>query len=103
MLEVGVNGGHSAFLALTSEPGLEYHGVDICEYAYVKPAVAWLQVCLAVRAGHAGLSIDGGYGPATRAAVTAFQTQASLPPTGDADGPTCAALAALPVVYATAA
>ena len=63
------------------------------------PAVAWMQVCLAVRAGHSGLSIDGGYGPATRAAVAAFQTQAALPPTGDADGATCAALAALPIIY----
>jgi predicted O-methyltransferase YrrM len=43
MLEVGVNGGHSAFLALSANPGLSYHGVDIGSHAYVSPAVAWLQ------------------------------------------------------------
>ena len=43
MLEVGVNGGHSAYVALTSNPVLEFHGVDICEHAYVRPAVAQLQ------------------------------------------------------------
>jgi hypothetical protein len=43
LLEVGVNGGHSAYLALTANPTLEFHGVDICEHAYVEPAVAWLQ------------------------------------------------------------
>jgi Methyltransferase domain len=43
MLEVGVNGGHSAFLALTENRTLEWHGVDICEWGYVKPAVAWLE------------------------------------------------------------
>ena len=43
MLEVGVNGCHSAFLALSENPGLEFHGVDICDFAYVKPAVGWLQ------------------------------------------------------------
>lgn len=43
MLEVGVNGGHSAYLALTSNPVLEFHGVDICDHAYVRPAVAHLQ------------------------------------------------------------
>ncbi len=42
MLEVGVNGGHSAFLALSSNPGLLYHGVDVCDHAYVIPAVEWL-------------------------------------------------------------
>jgi hypothetical protein len=43
MLEVGVNGGHSAYLALTTNPGLEFHGVDICDHAYVQPAIRWLQ------------------------------------------------------------
>jgi hypothetical protein len=43
LLEVGVNGGHSALLALSENPTLEFHGVDICEHAYVKPAVAWLE------------------------------------------------------------
>ena len=43
LLEVGVNGGHSAYLALTSNQGLEFCGVDVCEHAYVRPAVRWLQ------------------------------------------------------------
>ena len=43
MLEVGVNGGHSAYLALTSNPELEFHGIDICEHAYVLPAAAHLE------------------------------------------------------------
>ena len=43
MLEVGVNGGHSAYLALTSNPLLEFHGIDICEHAYVLAAVAQLE------------------------------------------------------------
>jgi Methyltransferase domain len=43
LLEIGVNGGHSAFLALTSNSELRFHGVDICEHTYVKPAVAWLR------------------------------------------------------------
>jgi hypothetical protein len=42
MLEVGVNGGHSAFMALSSNPELSYHGVDVCDHAYVVPAVEWL-------------------------------------------------------------
>jgi hypothetical protein len=43
MLEIGVNGGHSAYLALTANPSLEFHGVDVGEHAYVRPAVAWLE------------------------------------------------------------
>jgi hypothetical protein len=43
MLEIGVAGGHSAYLALSANPKLLYHGVDICEHAYVIPAVEWLQ------------------------------------------------------------
>jgi len=43
LLEIGVNGGHSAYLALTANPDLEFHGVDICEHAYVWPAVKWLE------------------------------------------------------------
>ncbi len=43
LLEVGVNGCHSAYLALTENLELEYHGVDICEYSYVEHAVAWLE------------------------------------------------------------
>lgn len=44
MLEVGVNGCHSAYLALTENPELEFHGVDICHNAYVERAVAWLKI-----------------------------------------------------------
>jgi Methyltransferase domain len=43
LLEIGVNGGHSAYLALTENPELEFHGVDICEHSYVENAVAWLK------------------------------------------------------------
>ncbi len=43
MLEIGVNGGHSAYVALTMNPKLEFHGIDICEHPYVRPAVAHLQ------------------------------------------------------------
>jgi Methyltransferase domain len=43
MLEVGVNGCHSAYLALTENPDLEFYGVDICEFSYVERAVAWLK------------------------------------------------------------
>jgi hypothetical protein len=42
MLEIGVNGGHSAYVALTANPDLEFHGIDICEHAYVQSAVAHL-------------------------------------------------------------
>ena len=43
LLEIGVNGGHSAYVALTANPKLAYHGVDICFHGYVRPAIAWLQ------------------------------------------------------------
>lgn len=43
MLEIGVNGGHSAYLALTSNAMLEFHGIDICEHAYVLPVVVHLE------------------------------------------------------------
>jgi hypothetical protein len=39
MLEIGVNGGHSAYVALTANPDLEFHGIDICEHVYVQSAV----------------------------------------------------------------
>lgn len=42
LLEVGVNGGHSAFVALTSNPNLELHGVDVCVHAYARHAAQWL-------------------------------------------------------------
>ena len=38
-----MNGGHSAYIALTANPDLKFHGVDICQHAYVRPAVAILQ------------------------------------------------------------
>jgi Methyltransferase domain len=43
ILEIGVNGGHSALLALSANPDLQYHGIDICDHAYVTPAVKWLE------------------------------------------------------------
>ena len=43
MLEVGVNGGHSAYVALTANPHLAFHGVDVCEHAYVRPAIELLK------------------------------------------------------------
>jgi hypothetical protein len=43
LLEVGVNGGHSAYVALSANPNLSFHGVDICEHAYVRPAVEQLE------------------------------------------------------------
>ena len=43
LLEIGVNGGHSAYAALTANPELTYFGVDICDHAYVRPAIRWLQ------------------------------------------------------------
>ena len=43
LLEIGVNGGHSAYAALTANPELTYFGVDICAHAYVRPANEWLQ------------------------------------------------------------
>lgn len=42
MLEVGVNAGHGALLFLSSNVDLVWHGVDICEHAYVEPCVAFL-------------------------------------------------------------
>ena len=41
MLEIGVNGGHSALLALAG--GVEYHGVDICEHRYTRPVAEFLK------------------------------------------------------------
>jgi hypothetical protein len=43
LLEVGVNGGHSAYVALSANPNLSFHGVDICEHAYVRPAIEVLK------------------------------------------------------------
>jgi hypothetical protein len=43
LLEVGVNGGHSAYVALSANPKLSFRGVDICENAYVRPAIEVLK------------------------------------------------------------
>ena len=43
LLEIGVNGGHSAYAALTANPELTYFGIDICAHSYVRPAIEWLQ------------------------------------------------------------
>jgi hypothetical protein len=42
MLEVGVNAGHAALLCLSANVDLVWHGLDICEHAYVEPCVAYL-------------------------------------------------------------
>ena len=42
MLEVGVNAGHGALLALSGNPDLHWTGVDIGLHAYVEPCVAFL-------------------------------------------------------------
>ncbi len=41
MLEIGMNAGHSALLALAC--GVEYHGVDIALHPYVRPAAEFLK------------------------------------------------------------
>lgn len=41
MLEIGFNAGHSALLALSR--GVEYHGVDICQYKFCRPAAEFLK------------------------------------------------------------
>ena len=43
MLEVGVNAGHSALLALSSNPRLEYYGVDIISHGYTIECVDFLK------------------------------------------------------------
>jgi hypothetical protein len=43
MLEVGVNAGHSALLALSSNPKLQYYGVDIMSHAYAIECVDYLK------------------------------------------------------------
>jgi hypothetical protein len=43
MLEVGVNAGHSALLALSSNPRLQYYGVDIVSHGYTLPCVDFLK------------------------------------------------------------
>ena len=43
VLEVGVNAGHSALLALSCNPRLEYFGVDIVDHAYTSDCVDYLK------------------------------------------------------------
>ena len=43
LLEVGVNAGHSALLALSSNPRLEYYGVDIMSHTYTAECVDFLK------------------------------------------------------------
>jgi hypothetical protein len=43
LLEVGVNAGHSALLALSSSARLEYYGVDIMSHAYTAECVDFLK------------------------------------------------------------
>jgi Methyltransferase domain len=43
LLEIGVNGGHSAYVALSANPDLSFYGVDICEHAYVRPVIELLK------------------------------------------------------------
>jgi hypothetical protein len=61
--------------------------------------VVWAQEHL-VKAG-ALISIDGGFGPKTRAAVTSFQTSRGLSPTGVVDQPTWQALLRYPPANVT--
>src|SRR5260370_23318766 len=49
LLEVGVNAGHSALLALSTSPKLEYYGVDIMSHAYTIECLDFLQGVLPCR------------------------------------------------------
>lgn len=43
MLEIGVNAGHSALLALSGNPALIYTGVDLAVHRYTGPCVDYLE------------------------------------------------------------
>jgi hypothetical protein len=43
LLEVGVNAGHSALLALSSSPIIEYYGVDVMSHPYTAECVDFLK------------------------------------------------------------
>ena len=43
LLEIGVNAGHSALLALSANASLVYHGVDLAEHRYTTPCVDYLK------------------------------------------------------------
>ncbi len=42
-LEIGVNAGHSALLALSANPSLAYYGVDLASHGYTAPCVDYLK------------------------------------------------------------
>ena len=42
MIEIGVNAGHAALVALSANPALIYHGVDINEHKYTAECVRYL-------------------------------------------------------------
>jgi Methyltransferase domain len=42
LIEIGVNAGHSALLALSANPQLVYHGVDINDHRYTEKCVNYL-------------------------------------------------------------
>ncbi len=43
MVEIGLNGGHSALICLMSNPTLHFFGVDICAHEYTRHAAAFLK------------------------------------------------------------
>lgn len=43
LLEIGLNAGHSALLALSTNPVLKYVGVDICKNTYTRSAANYLK------------------------------------------------------------
>ena len=43
LLEIGVNAGHSALLALSANPSLAYYGVDLGVHRYTGPCVEYLK------------------------------------------------------------
>jgi hypothetical protein len=43
LLEIGFNGGHSALLALSINPGLRYTGIDLGSHHYTAPCFAFLR------------------------------------------------------------
>lgn len=45
VLEIGVNGCHSALTMLTSNPELKYYGFDINWHSYTQPAVDYIKTC----------------------------------------------------------
>ncbi len=77
--------------AQTSGPALSLPAVTLTSFPRPPRDTLEAQIALGRRAISAG-SIDGVNGFQTRAALTAFQRQASLPPTGELDAATCFAL-----------